>query len=154
MYRVTQQTNAFVMRALWRGGRPPSLFTVWQFITFWWEWEFSRFFQIVLLFNVIKQKKKKKINVFLLCNFSSEKRFLFLALLSWAGNGRHRRCRNSVVGAQSAVSWWCTTELSGLVLDPSSAMLSCMSRGQLLQPFKPQSLHLHSGDYNSSDLKK
>ena len=108
-----------------------------------------------LFFSLMWSSKKKIIiNVFLLCNFSSEKRFLFLALLSWAGNGRHRRCRNSVVGAQSAVSWWCTTELSGLVSDPSSAMLSCMSRGQLLQPFKPQSLHLHSGDYNSSDLKK
>lgn len=114
---------------------------------------FSKLF-FSLMWSSKKKKKKNPINIFLLCNFSSERRFLFLALLSWAGNVGHGRCRNSVVGAQSAVSWCCTTELSVLVSDPSSAMLSCMSRGKLLQPFKPQSLHLHSGDYNSSDLKK
>lgn len=36
-------------------------------------------------------------------------------------------------------------ELGGLVSDPSLAMLSDMSRGKLLQPFKPQSLHLYGG---------
>lgn len=152
MYRVIQQTNAFVMRALWRVGRllQPSQFDCYPLVRM---GIFSIFPNCSSLWYDQAKKKKKSTFSFFVTS-AVRKINIFLALLSWVGNGGHGSCRNSVVGAQGAVSWCCTMELSGLVSDPSLAMLSDMSRGKLLQPFKPQSLHLHGGDYNCSDLKK
>lgn len=157
---VICQTNAFVLKALWRTGRT-ELFTLCGFTGF-----DTLAWMGVLLFSLncsspVWSSRKKKHQHSPSLKLQSKKKIIFPVFRldrqgmarcrCWAPPGPAGSESEALFHSAHVYMVW------GLMVwgqIPAQLPSICLSRGKFLQPLKPQFLHLKKGNNNSADFMK